>query len=322
MTVKFFPLWFKNDLELSPVAVQAVYLVQALMMAAFNGVAEFSARYVGRVPGECHVAVPRLIQPRASRAATVALQLADGRAFECNPLAVMIAFKVVGISLLCSMALLKDWAAPHSPSNSTATVGALLGGSFGGAAGYDESTWQAAAAADDDGAYGAGSGGGGGEADVDRIAKVLLLSAIYLVRTCLMNCTYPVEQSILMDFVPKATRARWTSLDSVSSFGWCGSAALGGIIADKYDYSTTFFATAGMQALATLAFGTLFFVIPRSQDFEDSSHLRVFDDGDSEALGNTSNAVVDRARVAPSPNGTVEPLVAGSIQDAPRSTRP
>ena len=193
MTVKFFPLWFKNDLKLSPVGVQAVYLVQALMMAGFNGVAELAARYVGRVP-------------------------------------VMILFKVVGISLLCCMALLKDWAAPHSASNSTAAVSQMLvfGGSAAGAATVEDAAGYEAG-------YEAGSGGGGGEGGVDvgRIAKICLLSVIYLIRTCLMNCTYPVEQSILMDFVPKATRARWTSLDSVSSFGWCGSAALGGIIADK-----------------------------------------------------------------------------------------
>ena len=32
-----------------------------------------------------------------------------------------------------------------------------------------------------------------------------------------MNCTYPVEESILMDYVPKNTRARWKSLESSRS---------------------------------------------------------------------------------------------------------
>ena len=48
-----------------------------------------------------------------------------------------------------------------------------------------------------------------------------LLVIVYLVRTGLMNCTYPLEESILMDFVPSDTRARWKSLDSISVFGWC-----------------------------------------------------------------------------------------------------
>ena len=30
-----------------------------------------------------------------------------------------------------------------------------------------------------------------------------LLVSVYLVRTGLMNCTYPLEESILMDFVPR-----------------------------------------------------------------------------------------------------------------------
>ena len=37
-----------------------------------------------------------------------------------------------------------------------------------------------------------------------------------------------------MDYVPKETRARWKSLESIAQFGWCGSAALGGILADQY----------------------------------------------------------------------------------------
>jgi len=40
----------------------------------------------------------------------------------------------------------------------------------------------------------------------------------------------------------------WKSLESVSSFGWSGSAYLGGIISSQADYSKTFLATAIMQA--------------------------------------------------------------------------
>ena len=51
----------------------------------------------------------------------------------------------------------------------------------------------------------------------DRGANAGLLVALHLVRTGLMNCCYPLEDSVLMDFVPKKTRARWQALDSVSS---------------------------------------------------------------------------------------------------------
>jgi MFS family permease len=67
-----------------------------------------------------------------------------------------------------------------------------------------------------------------------------IMVPIYLFRTGIMNSTYPLEESISMDFVPKDQRARWKSLESIAQFGWCGSAALGGWLADKHGYSFTF----------------------------------------------------------------------------------
>ena len=54
----------------------------------------------------------------------------------------------------------------------------------------------------------------------------------------LMNCTYPLEESILMDFAPKETRARWKSLDSnPPPLGWSagGAQRLG---TDKYSLAS------------------------------------------------------------------------------------
>ena len=55
--------------------------------------------------------------------------------------------------------------------------------------------------------------------------------------------------SILMDYVTKDSRAKWASFQTVTAFGWSGSAFLGGIIVDHYGFDTVFFVTAGMQAL-------------------------------------------------------------------------
>jgi hypothetical protein len=68
-----------------------------------------------------------------------------------------------------------------------------------------------------------------------------------------------------MDFVPKSTRARWKSLESVSAVGWAGSAALGGFLADKYNYAGTFLITAGIQAFATCIGIPLMCVVPRKE---------------------------------------------------------
>jgi hypothetical protein len=47
-----------------------------------------------------------------------------------------------------------------------------------------------------------------------------LVVGAYVLRTALMNSTYPIEESVLMDYVPKKDRAKWKSLESISMFGW------------------------------------------------------------------------------------------------------
>jgi predicted MFS family arabinose efflux permease len=68
-----------------------------------------------------------------------------------------------------------------------------------------------------------------------------------------------------MDFVPKETRARWKSLESISAFGWCGSAALGGVLADKYGYNFTFLITAMVQGAAIVIWAFLIPLVPKQE---------------------------------------------------------
>lgn len=87
--------------------------------------------------------------------------------------------------------------------------------------------------------------------------RALLIVGVYLLRTGIMNCTYPLLESILMDNVPSNQRARWKSLESIASFGWTGSALVGGILSDKHSYQFTF----SMTALTQLCGGFLLLVI-------------------------------------------------------------
>lgn len=166
-------------------------------------------------------------------------RLGTGLAKRIGRVQTMVALKVVGIALLVAMALLSPTEHPAA-ANSTAT-----------ADGDDDGTVE------------------GGEAAVAAArpswSRVALLVGIYLMRTGLMNCTYPLNTSILMDFVPKEQRARWTSLQSLVRFGWCGSAAAGGVLADKYGYSFTFLITAGVQAAATALQACLLPLVPRAE---------------------------------------------------------
>ena len=66
----------------------------------------------------------------------------------------------------------------------------------------------------------------------------------------------------MMDYVPKGQRARWRALESVTELNWCGSALVGGILADHYGYASTFLLTAGMQLLGSTIYWVLLPVIP------------------------------------------------------------
>ena len=126
-----------------------------------------------------------------------------------------------------------------------------------------------------------------------------LLVPIYIMRTSLMNATYPLQESILMDFVPKSSRARWKSLDSVASFGWCGSAAFGGWLADKYDYTHTFLCTAIFQIVALCIWCLLLPLVPRIEGSvnDDSNDNGANNDGanndDFDGISGGDGIVVD-----------------------------
>ena len=80
---------------------------------------------------------------------------------------------------------------------------------------------------------------------------VAAIVAIYLLRTSAMNASYPVQRAILMDLVPKGSRGKWNSLESLTSFTWCGSAAVGGVLVDRFGYRFTFVITGGLYLAAT-----------------------------------------------------------------------
>ena len=110
-----------------------------------------------------------------------------------------------------------------------------------------------------------------------------------------------------MDYVPPGTRARWKALDSISSFGWCGSAAIGGLIADAYDYSTTFLITAALQGAGVAVCALLFFVIPRSRDVESrSGRAEETGSGTSPSTGASVEEVLVEPLVAATPAGSIQ----------------
>ncbi|PRW58602.1 MFS general substrate transporter [Chlorella sorokiniana] len=77
-----------------------------------------------------------------------------------------------------------------------------------------------------------------------------LLVAVHLARMAVANATRPLMRSVLMDWVPRRLRGRVNAVDSVRSFSWSGSAALGGFLIQRYGFQTTFLITAAIKAAA------------------------------------------------------------------------
>jgi MFS family permease len=90
-----------------------------------------------------------------------------------------------------------------------------------------------------------------------RGAPVGVAVPVYLLRTAAMNASYPVQRAILMDVVPKKRRGVWNSAESLTSFTWTGSAAIGGVLVDRFGYGFTFVVTGALYVVATAILAAL-----------------------------------------------------------------
>lgn len=91
------------------------------------------------------------------------------------------------------------------------------------------------------------------------------MMVLQIIRSSIANGYFPLEESVLMDAVPKNRRGFWKSLDSISSFGWSGSAFLGGMISKKNDYYKTFLYTAILTSCGTPILLYLCFIVPKKE---------------------------------------------------------
>ena len=127
-----------------------------------------------------------------------------------------------------------------------------------------------------------------------RNATPTVLIATYLIRSFFMRGAYPLRQAILMDSVPTEVRARWKSVDSIGRAGWCGSATLGGWLADKYDYAFTFFITSICQFVGgVFIWSPLLFLVPRFESPEKHSDTDSDSDSDSDSDISVDTDVTD-----------------------------
>jgi len=107
-----------------------------------------------------------------------------------------------------------------------------------------------------------------------------LLVGLYLLRTFGVNATGSLQYAVLMDYCKKSQRARWSALESVTSLGWSGSAALGGLIIERFGYDRVFLCTAVLHALAIAVRLPLLLIVPKNE-----AALLAEDEGEDEEGG-------------------------------------
>jgi MFS family permease len=167
MTVKFFPLFFKNDYGLSPIQLQALYCIYCMAFALFTWLCEKVASRIGRAQSS-------------------------------------LIFSLSGVTCLFSLAYLESLPA---------------------------------------------------------------VVFVFVLRGALQNSIYPIDRSIIMDFVPSDQRGRWNSIESISAMTWSGSAVLGGYLMDSHDYRYTFVITAWIYLVACCMRVPLLWLVPKKEKF-------------------------------------------------------
>eukprot|EP00929_Paragymnodinium_shiwhaense_P044277 TRINITY_DN22717_c0_g1_i2.p1 TRINITY_DN22717_c0_g1~~TRINITY_DN22717_c0_g1_i2.p1 ORF type:complete len:496 (+),score=71.10 TRINITY_DN22717_c0_g1_i2:77-1564(+) len=110
-----------------------------------------------------------------------------------------------------------------------------------------------------------------------RVEDWRLLVLLHLSRTALANCKEPLTRAILADSIPTSQRGRWNAVHSLTSITWTGSAALGGVLCDRYGYGQTFIFTAGLYSVAALLWVPLIPLVPHSQSKKKVERHKRFD---------------------------------------------
>ena len=90
-----------------------------------------------------------------------------------------------------------------------------------------------------------------------KFEYIMVMAPLFIVRTSVMNGVTGLKRSILMDCIPKKSRAKWNSFESITRFTWSGSAALGGFLVQKFSYKFCFLITAIIYTFATGIFSLL-----------------------------------------------------------------
>eukprot|EP01064_Diplonema_japonicum_P033853 TRINITY_DN6792_c0_g2_i1.p1 TRINITY_DN6792_c0_g2~~TRINITY_DN6792_c0_g2_i1.p1 ORF type:complete len:513 (+),score=46.99 TRINITY_DN6792_c0_g2_i1:41-1540(+) len=91
------------------------------------------------------------------------------------------------------------------------------------------------------------------------------LIGLWFARSGFLQSTSAIQSSIIMDYIPKKDRAKWAALGSITSAGWCGSAAVGGELISLHGYSFVFVVSSCFHVCSTLVRVPCLFIVPKQQ---------------------------------------------------------
>lgn len=84
-------------------------------------------------------------------------------------------------------------------------------------------------------------------------SKPFLFVMCHLLRSAVQNGVASVEQGMVLNTTNSAHRGKWTAVESVITVSWYGSSVIGGRLADRWGYKTSFAVTLGFYIICTLS---------------------------------------------------------------------
>lgn len=91
-----------------------------------------------------------------------------------------------------------------------------------------------------------------------------LLMAVYIAKRSFGGAIGPLEETLLIDVVPKSQRARWLTFDSVLGLAGTVAAIVGGYIVEKWGYRMGFTISVVIQLMAWCIYTMLLLLMPSS----------------------------------------------------------
>ncbi len=107
------------------------------------------------------------------------------------------------------------------------------------------------------------------------VGDAALALTLYLLFRWLTNCCSGLNKSILNDYVPKRSRARWNTLESFNLVTWSGSALLGGYLSDHVTYRDVFRITAALHVVSVVLVAPLLSLVHDEKDAREWRLRRV-----------------------------------------------